>query len=44
MKAGGWLVPSPSSIEQGERMVKLPADIAVKILSLNETLRQRRTG
>ena len=37
-------VPPPSSIEEGERMVNLPADVAAKILLLNETLRQRRTG
>ncbi|NGZ87651.1 type II toxin-antitoxin system HicB family antitoxin [Duganella aceris] len=29
-------VPLPSPIEEGERMVRLPADVAARILLLNE--------
>lgn len=34
-------VPLPSQAEQGERMISLPASVAVKILLLNEMIKQK---
>ena len=37
-------VPPPSPMVEGERMVNVSAEVAVRIRLLNETLQQRRTG
>jgi antitoxin HicB len=37
-------VPPPSPMEEGERMVKLPADVAARVMLLNEMLQHRQVG